>query len=250
MSTFNLSVIIPAYDELVNLQKGVLEKVEHFLSKQKYTSEVVIVDDGSTDGTIEYVEKFTSENPRFKLIKNSHVGKAGAVTAGMLAAKGKYVLFADMDQATPIEEIEKLLPVLEEGYDIAVGSRGVIRKGSPLSRKIISIGLIIMRKAIVGISDVSDTNCGFKAFKHDVAQKLFKKIYDLNGGFKQISGSAVKAGFDVELLFVAEKMGYKIKEVPVNWLYVETRRVSPLRDSIDGVEDLIRIRINDLQHKY
>lgn len=235
---------------MVNLQKGVLEKIEHFLSRKKFNYEVIIVDDGSDDGGIEFVEKFHKENPNFKVLKNYHTGKAGAVTAGILKAAGDIVLFTDMDQATPIEEIDKLLPYFDKGYDIAIGSRNVIRRGAPLTRLIISWAAIILRKFFIGMFEISDTQCGFKAFKKETSLKLFQRIYKLHNGFPQVSGSAVTAGFDVELLYLAKKMGYRIKEVPVNWLYVETRRVNPIKDSIEGLLDLVRIRINDWKKVY
>jgi len=245
-----LSVVIPSYDEMANLQKGVLDKVEHFLSKKQFLYEVIIVDDGSTDGSVDFVKKFSANNPNFKLIENSHLGKAGAVTTGVLNSKGDYVLFSDMDQATPIEEINKLLPYFAEGYDIVIGSRKSQRKGSPWTRKLMAKGMVILRTILVGIHGISDTQCGFKMFKKDPAQKLFKIINKLHNNFNTISGSNVSAGFDVELLFIAENLGYKIKEVPVDWLYVETRRVNPLKDSIAGVIDLIKIKIKDLRGEY
>lgn len=250
MNKVFLSVVIPSYDEMANLQKGVLDKVEHFLSKKKYNYEVIVVDDGSKDGSIEFVENYIKNNSKFRLIKNSHLGKAGAVTAGVLKAKGEYILFADMDQATPIEEIEKLLPCFKEGCDVVIGSRNTQRKGSPLSRLIISRAAIILRKLIIGINEISDTQCGFKMFSYTAAQELFKKINNLHKGFKEISGSNVSSGFDIETLYLAKKFGYKIKEVPVRWLYVETRRVNPIKDSIEGLMDLLRIKINDLQGVY
>ncbi len=235
---------------MANLQKGVLDKVEHFLSKKQFLYEVIIVDDGSTDGSVDFVKKFSANNPNFKLIENSHLGKAGAVTTGVLNSKGDYVLFSDMDQATPIEEINKLLPYFAEGYDIVIGSRKSQRKGSPWTRKLMAKGMVILRTILVGIHGISDTQCGFKMFKKDPAQKLFKIINKLHNNFNTISGSNVSAGFDVELLFIAENLGYKIKEVPVDWLYVETRRVNPLKDSIAGVIDLIKIKIKDLRGEY
>lgn len=250
MSKVFLSVVIPCYDEMANLQKGVLEKVSSFLEKKKFQYEVIIVDDGSKDGSIEFIERFTAENPDFLLIKNSHLGKAGAVTTGVLAARGNYVLFTDMDQATPIEEVDKLLPFFNENYDIVIGSRSGQRKGAPLTRLVMARGMIILRSFLVGIKGISDTQCGFKMFKNNVAKKLFTKVNKLHDGFKKVSGSSVSAGFDVELLYLAEKAGYKIKEVPVNWLYVETRRVSPIKDSIDGLMDLIKIKVKDLKGKY
>lgn len=245
-----LSVVVPSYNEMVNLQKGVLDKVEHFLSRKKFSFEVIVVDDGSSDGSREFVEQFAKENQNFRLIKNNHTGKEGAVTSGVLAAGGNYVLFTDMDQATPIEEVDKLLVHLEGNYDVAIGSRNTVRKGSPLIRTIISRSAIILRKLLIGMHEISDTQCGFKGFRKDAAGKLFTKIQELHHGFNTISGSAVTAGFDMELLLLAKKMGYKIKEVPVNWLYVETRRVNPITDSIDGLIDLLKIKINELRGTY
>lgn len=249
MSKIFLSVIIPSYNEMANLQKGVLDKVEHFLQKQKYTYEVLIVDDGSTDGSVEFAENFVKENPNFKFIKNQHLGKSGAVTSGMLKATGQYRLFTDMDQATPIEELDKLLPYANK-FDIVIGSRNSTRKGAPLTRSIMAKGMIILRTFIVGIKGIKDTQCGFKIFSQKSAIDLFTKLEKFHHGFKEISGSAVKAGFDVELLFLAQKHGFTVKEVPVNWLYVESRRVNPIKDSVEGIEDLLRIRFNDINGKY
>ena len=249
MSDIYLSVVIPSYNEMANLQKGVLDKVEHFLAKQKFEYEVIISDDGSTDGSVEFQEKFTKENKRFKLIKNLHLGKAGAVTSGMLAAIGKYVMFTDMDQAAPIEELEKFLPYVAK-YDIVIGSRNSTRKGAPWTRQLMAKGMITLRTLIVGIRGIKDTQCGFKLFRNDVAKDLFSKLEKFHKGYKKISGSSVKAGFDVELLFLARKHNYSIKEVTVEWLYVETRRVSPVKDSVEALEDLIRIKLNDLLGKY
>jgi len=250
MNKVFLSVVIPSYDEMANLQKGVLDKVEHFLSKKQISYEVIVVDDGSTDGSVDFVKNFSLTNSNFKLIENSHLGKAGAVTTGVLSSKGDYVIFSDMDQATPIEEINKLLPYFDEGYDVVIGSRKSQRKGSPWTRKLMAKGMVFLRTFLIGIHGISDTQCGFKMFKKDTAQKLFKIINKLHKNFDAISGSNVSAGFDVELLFIAENLGYKIKEVPVNWLYVETRRVNPIKDSIAGVIDLIKIKIKDLRGEY
>lgn len=248
--TIFLSVVVPSYDEMANLQKGVLDKVRRFLDGKKFSYEVIIVDDGSTDGSAEFVQKFTKENPRFKLITNTHLGKAGAVTAGVLGARGEYILFTDMDQATPIEEINKLLPLFDKGCDIVIGSRNSRRKGAPWTRLLMARGMMVLRRFLVGMKGISDTQCGFKVFRSDVAHKIFERVRRLHGGFKGVSGSSVSAGFDVELLYLAQKMGYSVKEVPVHWLYVESRRVSPLKDSIEGLTDLVRIKIRDFQGVY
>jgi dolichyl-phosphate beta-glucosyltransferase len=250
MSKIFLSVVIPCYDEMANLQKGVLDKVAHFLDKKNISYEIIIVDDGSKDGSKQFLKEFVKEYDRFSVLDGNHYGKAGAVTKGMLKAKGEYVLFTDMDQATPIEEIDNLLPFFKQGYDVVIGSRNTVRKGSPLSRQIISRAAIILRKVIVGLPHITDTQCGFKMFTQEATQKLFNKIDEVHGGFQEIKGSNVTSGFDVELLYLAMKQNYKIKEVPVSWLYVETRRVNPINDSIEGVLDLLRIKRNTLKGKY
>lgn len=245
-----LSVVIPSFDEMANLQKGVLDKIEHFLGRKNYSYEVIVVDDGSTDGSAEFVKRFSKDNSHLKLIQNQHLGKAPTVSLGVLRAQGKYILFTDMDQATPIEEVDKLLSYLQSDYDIAIGSRNSKRKGAPWTRILMARSMMFLRGFMIGIKGISDTQCGFKMFRHDVAKKLFTKINSLHANTKKISGSSVSAGFDVELLYLAQKMGYKIKEVPVNWLYVETRRVNPIKDSIEGLLDLIRIKINDFRGAY
>jgi len=239
----HLSVVIPSYDEMANLQKGVLDKVKSFLDKQSYSYEVIVVDDGSKDGSEEFVEEFVRENKTFFLIKNQHLGKAGAVTTGVLKSKGDYVLFTDMDQATPIEELHKLMPYFQKGYEVVIGSRHG-RKGAPWTRRLMAKGMMVLRTAIVGLKGISDTQCGFKIFQKHAGKRLFQKMYDLHHGYQAVSGSSVAAGFDVEMLFLAQEMGYKIKEVPVAWLYVESRRVSPVKDSIDALEYLFQIRMN------
>ena len=249
MADIALSVVIPSYNEMVNLRKGVLDKIEHYLTHRDYSWEVIIVDDGSDDGSAEFVENYAKDEPRFRLVKNNHSGKAGAVTAGMLEAKGEIRLFTDMDQATPIEEIENLLPYFDQGYDVVIGSRSE-RKGSPWTRKIMSQSMIGLRKLLVGLYSINDTQCGFKMFSARSTDKLFGKISDLHAGFSKIQGSNVTAGFDVEILLIASRMKFKIKEVPVEWLYVETRRVNPIVDSIKGVADLFKIFTNKFFGKY
>jgi dolichyl-phosphate beta-glucosyltransferase len=172
------------------------------------------------------------------------------VTEGVLQARGKIILFSDMDQATPIEEIDKLLAYFDESYDIVIGSRNTTRKGAPLFRQFISRGAIFLRKLLIGMYDISDTQCGFKAFTAASAKPLFEKIKKIHHGFHSVSGSNVTAGFDMELLYLARKNGFTIKEVPVRWLHVETRRVNPLQDSIKGVIELLKIKSNAMHGLY
>lgn len=246
MKKIYLSVVIPCYDEMANLQKGVLDKIDHYLTKKKVNFEVIIVDDGSKDGSTEFIKEFVKDNKNFSIVAGNHCGKAGAVTKGVLTAHGEYILFTDMDQATPIEEVDKLLPFFEKGYEVVIGSRSTVRKGSPLSRQIISRASVMLRKLIVGLPEITDTQCGFKMFTYEAGKNLFEKINTIHKGFQKIKGSNVTSGFDVELLFLAVNETYKVKEVPVKWLYVETRRVNPISDSIQGVRDLLEIKRNIL----
>jgi len=251
VDTIFLSVVIPSYNEIFNLRKGVLDKVKRFLDNKKFHYEVIIVDDGSTDGSYEFVKDFVKNAKTFSVLKNHHTGKAGTVAKGMLSSKGKFVLFTDMDQATPIEEIDTLLQFTKNGeYQIAIGSRTIGGLRYPLSRLVLHEAGILLRKLIVGLPEVFDTQCGFKLFTHESSQITFNQLTKIHSGFKEISNSAVQFGFDVEILLIAKNKGYKIKEVPVHWMYVESRRVSPLRDSIEGIINLFSIKIKSLQGKY
>ncbi len=242
-----LSVVIPAYNEEENLKKGVLDQVYNFLKNQKYTWEVIFIDDQSTDQTDQLIEEFIKNKDNSRLIKNPHQGKAGTVTTGMLKAKGEIVLFTDMDQAVPLSEIEKLLPYFKEGFDVVIGSRSEERKGAPLVRKVMARGFMILRSLILSLK-VEDTQCGFKAFTQSAAQDIFKRLkVDQQGS---VQGATVTAAFDVEFLFIAQKRGYKIKEVPVTWNYQESKRVNPLKESWKGLKGLISIKLNDWQGVY
>jgi len=246
-----LSVVIPAYNETANLQAGALDKVADYLAAQPYTHEVLVVDDGSEDETASLVEAFAHEHSGFRLIRSSHGGKAHAVATGLLAARGEVVLFSDMDQATPIAELDKLLPWFEKGYAVVVGSRGTARRNAPAWRKIMSRSQIILRDVILGLREVTDSQCGFKAFRGEATRPILEslRLYGtLNGAV--VSGAAVTSGFDVEVLFVARKLGYRIKEVPVEWDYRRTRRVNLLKDSWRGLRDLVSIRLTDWRGAY
>lgn len=248
MRKIYLSVVIPAYNEEHNLKANILSKVYNYLKKQKYTWEVIIADDGSTDKTAELVLQFCKSHKGFRILKEPHRGKAGTVIAGVLKAKGKFVLFTDMDQSTPLNQIEKFFGEFEKGRDIVIGSRKG-RKGAPLIRKIMAFGFVILRSLILRLP-YRDTQAGFKALKYEAAQKIFTRLEKLNKG-RIAAGASVTAGFDLELLYLARKLSYKVSEIPVDWQYEEgAKGKSAIKNSIDDLKGIISIRINALKGAY
>ena len=174
MNNLYLSVIIPCFNEETNIRLGSLDKVTRYLERQKFSWEVIIVDDGSTDQSPKLLDAFSRANVGFTILHNTHRGKAGTVIAGMLKAKGDIVLFSDLDQATPIVELEKLLLYFDKGYDVVIGSRNRDRQGAPLSRVIMARGFMMIRSIVLGLRGITDTQCGFKAFRREVSTKIFK----------------------------------------------------------------------------
>ena len=247
--TPHLSVIIPAYNEEPNFKKGALDQVSKYLSKQQYSWEVLVVDDGSEDSTAALCADFARKHNNFRVIKNPHQGKAETVKAGVRQAKGEYILFTDFDQSTPISELEKLLPFFEE-FDIVIGSRqlpGAKREKEPIYRHLMGLVFNLLVQ-VIAVRGIWDTQAGFKCFKKDVAKILFEKL-KVYGKGKKVKGALVTA-FDVELLFIAKKHNYKIKEVPIIWHHEATSRVSPIKDSLRMLRDVLRIRLNDLRALY
>lgn len=251
-----LSVIVPAYNEERRLP-ATLTSILGYLAEQEYRSEVIVSDDGSTDRTREIAEGFATAqtdrqgNVRIRVLSNEHRGKAATVRSGMLQAAGQYVLFMDADLATPIEEWAKLYELLSVGYDVAIGSReglGAERIGEPWYRHLMGRVFNGVVRSIA-LSGIQDTQCGFKAFTHDAAQRIFKSVQLYGDGAQKVVGPAVTA-FDVEVLFLARKWGYRIGEVPVVWRYGTETKVDPLRDSMRNFADVIRVRWNDLRGRY
>ncbi len=242
-----LSVIIPAYNEENNVRTGSLASVWEYLREQNYSWEVIVVDDGSSDKTVELSQNFAKKHSGFKVLEMPHRGKGGTVIAGMLEAKGEIVLFDDMDQATPIDQVEKVIAKFEDGYDVVIGSRSG-REGAPLIRKTMAYGFALLRNIVLQLP-FKDTQCGFKAFKGNAAQKIFgkMKIFSEKTGNE---GASVTAGFDLEILYIARKLGLKVAEVPVVWHHKEGTKVNPIKDSWEGLRDLIKVRINALLGKY
>lgn len=244
-----LSIVIPCFNESRNLRLGALSRVAYYLEKKALPFEVLIIDDGSTDESRDLIRSFTKNKPQFLLLEEKHQGKAATVIRGLQRATGAFILFTDLDQATPITELDKLLPFLRRDYDVVIGSRNSRREGSPLFRYLMARGFMLLRQWILGLEGITDTQCGFKAFSKRAAKIIISKLRLYNAKVTT-SGPAVTAGFDVEMLFLAKQLGFKIKEVPVEWYYVESRRISPLRDSLEAFMDLIRIKINSLRGFY
>ena len=245
-----LSVVIPAYNEAARLP-STIDKVMGYLEGRDYTYEVLVVDDGSSDDTAQLVELASKEHSHLHLVRNPHRGKGFAVRTGMLQAKGRYILYSDADLSAPIEELEKLLPFLEKKYHIAMGSRegvGSARYDEPHYRHLMGRVFNTFVR-LMALPQFRDTQCGFKAFRKDAAHTLFRNLHLYGDKAGDVKGAMV-TGFDVEVLYLALKWGYKIKEVPVRWYYSKSANVSPVKDAYRMLKDITKVRLNDLRGMY
>jgi dolichyl-phosphate beta-glucosyltransferase len=245
-----LSIVIPAYNEEQRLP-STLHTILDFLATQPFPAELIVVDDGSTDATVAAVEALLAHHPQLRLVRNDHRGKGYAVRSGVLTAHGQYILLCDADLAVPIETWAALQPALADGYEVVIGSReaaGARRVGEPWHRHLMG-RLFNLLVRLIAVGGIQDTQCGFKAFRGDIAQQLFRHVRLYGADAKPVKGGAVTA-FDVEVLFLADKLGYRIKEVPVLWHYGTDTKVDPLRDSWRNLADVMRIRWNDLCGRY
>lgn len=244
-----LSVIIPAYNEADNFKAGKLDEVNQYLSQQNYSWEVIVVDDGSRDNTSALVTKFVKNKPYWHFIHNRHYGKAKTVETGMRSARGDIRLFTDFDQATPISEAEKVLAKFDQGFQVIIGSReakGASRHYEPFLRHLMGRVFNLLVR-IIALRGIHDSQCGFKAFSASATKDLFNRLVVYKN---RQAKDAYTGAFDVELLFLARKLGYKYIEIPVKWTYVATSRVSPAKDSIRMLLDIIKIRLAYLLGKY
>lgn len=245
-----LSIIIPNYNEKENIQRGVLDQVRDYLQNVDYTWEVLLSDDASTDGSLQMIKDFASQNEDFKVLANKHGGKAWAIYQGIKNAKGEIILFTDMDQSTPLKEVEKLLPFYQKGFDVVFGSRGKARKNFPWYRQLTSWGFRAIRQIFL-LRGAVDTQCGFKSMRRPIAQKIFPQL-EVIQNINNASGWSVSA-FDVELLFLAKKYGYKLKEVDVVWQDEDVstgKGKNFLKESTDMLKQILRVKLNDMTGKY
>ena len=237
-----LSVIIPAYNEEKRLPKT-LEDINDYLVNQEYDYEILVVNDGSKDKTADAVEDLKSEIANLKLIDNKkNNGKGFVVRQGMLNAGGEYRLFTDADNSTSIEQIEKMWPEFEKGADVVIGSRDIrgafLDPPQPWVRHIIlGEGFKLFRKLVIGLWEVQDTQCGFKCLRKKAAEDVFPKC------------KIDRFSFDAEILVIAKKLGYQIKEIPVHWKNDPDSKVK-FKSILKMALDLFKIRRNLIARKY
>jgi len=235
------SIIIPAYNESARVG-ATLEKVLAHVTHQGWDAEIIAVDDGSRDNTVEIIRAYADKNPRLRLLQNpGNRGKGYSVRNGMLHARGQLLLFSDADLSSPIEEAAKLFEAIAGGADVAIGSRWLRRdlqtQRQPFYRQIFGRVFNLMLRITLGLA-FKDTQCGFKAFTREAATKIFP--------LQQIE----RWGFDPELLYLANKLKFKVAEVPVEWAHSEGTRISPLRDGTRMFLEMLKIRWNGITGKY
>ncbi len=237
----HLSIVIPAYNEESRLSLT-LERIRAYAASKSFSTEVLVVDDGSRDGTAAAASRAGQQWRALRLLRNpGNRGKGFSVRHGMLHAAGQIILFSDADLSAPIEEADKLLEAIEAGHDVAIGSRGLrpelIEVHQSSLRESAGKTFNLLVRAITRLP-FRDTQCGFKAFRREAARAIFRR--------QQIDGF----GFDVEVLYLARKLGYRTVEVPVRWSHSEGTKVSMFGDSRRMFTDLLRIRWMDLKGKY
>jgi glycosyltransferase involved in cell wall biosynthesis len=228
-----LSIIIPVYNEENRLPHA-LEQVFAFLEKQAYPGEVLVIENGSTDGTLQLAQQYAREYPNLRVFHEPEPGKGNAVRRGMTEARGSYRFVCDVDLSMPVEEINHFLPPALTGFDIAIASReapGAVRYNEPYYRHLTGRVFNCLIRLLV-LPDIQDTQCGFKCFRATVAEGIFR--------YQKLTGWS----FDVEILHIARQRGYRITEVPIRWYYSTESKIHILRDSWRMFLDLLTIRRN------
>ena len=231
MSEPFLSVVVPAFNEEGRIGPA-LGRVVEYLESRSYSWEVVVADDGSVDATARLAEEAGAGRANVRVLSLPHRGKGWAVKNAMLAAGGEYRLLCDADLPVPVEQMERMLPPGSGDVDVAVGSRaapGATRLGEPLFRRLMGrVYNILVR--LLALPGVGDTQCGFKCFRGEVVPSLFEK--QILDGF----------AFDVEVLYLARRLGLSVREIPVDWHYRERSKVRALTDPLRMSWDLVRVR--------
>lgn len=246
-----LTVIIPTYNEERNI-KSTLEETLRSLDKLLFEYEIIVSDDGSTDNTVSIVTHTKMENEKIKLLINKHYGKAATINSALKQVNSEYCLFMDADNATTVNQVQKLILVMENNNaDIVIGSRegvGSERINEPFYRHFLGRVFNFLVRSALSL-DFQDTQCGFKLFKTSVLRELSKRSKIMN-----LQGSNLKeplvTAFDVELLVIAKILGYKTVEVPIIWKHVKTKNINPFRDSTRMFKDVLLIRARALLGRY
>jgi dolichyl-phosphate beta-glucosyltransferase len=228
-----LSIVVPAYNEERRLPES-LPHIISFVRQQDYPIEVVVVDDGSADRTADIVREFQVQAPFLFLHQVEHGGKGHAVKAGILRARGEYLFLCDSDLSMPISEVSKFMPPAIADYDVAIASRevaGACRHNEPAYRHAMGrvFNLIVRLLAVRGIND---TQAGFKCFRREAARQIFR--------LQTIKGW----GFDVECLFIAQRHGMCVVEVPIHWYYKERSQIRPIHDTYHMFVEVLKVRLN------
>ena len=241
LATPHLSIVIPAYNEAARIENA-LARVLECVEQEHWDAELLVVDDGSKDATPQIVHRWMERYPRLHLIQNNgNRGKGYSVRNGLLQAAGEIVMFTDADLSAPMEEAERLFAAIADGADVAIGSRWLDKTRQtthqPLYRRFFGRCFNWVTRTVMGLP-FKDTQCGFKAFRREAAQVIFR--------LQRIE----RWGFDPEILFIARKLGYEIREVPVTWGHDERSRMSYLKDGMKMLEEMAIIRGNSVAGRY
>jgi len=234
-----LSIIIPAYNEATRLPRT-LAQVFSYLNAQEYSSEVIVVENGSSDGTLEIANSFIKEHGNLIVIHENHRGKGNAVRRGMLTARGEYRFICDADLSMPIEELAKFLPPAINDFDIIIGSReapGAIRYNEPPYRHVGGRAVNFAIRTFI-LPGLNDTQCGFKCFRAETTEIIFQQ--------QTLTGWS----FDIELLYLARRKKLRIHEIPIHWYFDPDSKVSALRDALRMLGDIFRIHLNAMRGRY
>jgi dolichyl-phosphate beta-glucosyltransferase len=234
-----LSLVIPARNEQARLPYT-LSEIEAYVCREQIDCEVIVVDNGSRDATSVVVQQASTTFPRLRLIRTDRRGKGLAVRTGMLAAQGEVAIFADADLSWPVEDLSRFMDLVSAASPVVIGSRegsGARRTGEPIYRHLMGriFNRVVQALAVPGIED---TQCGFKAFTRESAQAIFRR--------QRIDGF----GFDVEVLYLARRLGYGIRVVPLEWEHKQNSSVAPLQDALRMLSDVVRVRVSAWRGAY